>query len=608
MAETPNTALTRLRTMCALGVGNLARVSTYRIGLKTRLHPVMKLAATLPQGPFFAAPAEISRPGAIASQAWRDTGLWFSAHDFALDGPPDWHANPFRPGTRADAEHPWHDIPDFAPELGDIKTVWEASRFGWAPAMAQRAALGEAAELDRLNAWIEDWSRRNPAYRGANWKCGQETSIRVMHLAAAALILGQMKEPLPAFRTLLAAHLARIAPTIGYAIGQANNHGTSEAAALFIGGSWLGGGEGARWVRMGRRWLENRARTLIAPDGTFSQYSLVYHRVMLDSYALAECWRRMCGLPAFAPALYKRLRAATLWLQAMTITENGDVPNIGANDGARLLPLTDTDYRDFRPSLQLAAALFTGARAIEAPGPWDQQLFWLGVDRPDDVLPPPGSITFDDGGFHVLRTGAAMAVLRYPRFRFRPSQADALHLDLWLGGRNLLRDAGTFSYASEDGVWFGGTSAHNTVEFDDRDQMPRLGRFLFGAWLKADDVGAVRESENGRTVAAAGYCDAWGARHHRQIALHSDGLECIDRLDGNARKAVLRWRLAPGDWRLSGEMLTNGQISLRLSADTGLTLRLKQAPESRYYLQREDIPVLEAETPLPATITTQVSF
>lgn len=199
-------------------------------------------------------------------------------------------------------------------------------------------------------------------------------------------------------------------------------------------------------------------------------------------------------------------------------------------------------------------------------------------------------------------------MLRYPRFRFRPSQADALHLDLWLGGRNLLRDAGSFSYASEDGVWFGGTSAHNTVEFDGRDQMPRLGRFLFGAWLKADGVEAVRQSESGKAMAAAGYRDAWGARHHRQIALRSDGLDCIDRLDGNARKAVLRWRLAPGDWHLAGNTLTDGKIRLQLSADTALTLRLKQAPESRYYLQREDIPVLEAETALPATITTQVSF
>ena len=34
-------------------------------------------------------------------------------------------------------------------------------------------------------------------------------------------------------------HLARINANIRYAIAQRNNHATSEAAALFIGGNWL---------------------------------------------------------------------------------------------------------------------------------------------------------------------------------------------------------------------------------------------------------------------------------------------------------------------------------------------------------------------------------
>ena len=41
---------------------------------------------------------------------------------------------------------------------------------------------------------------------------------------------------------------------MAYALGQQNNHGTSEAAALFIGGSWLeqlGDPRGARWSRIG---------------------------------------------------------------------------------------------------------------------------------------------------------------------------------------------------------------------------------------------------------------------------------------------------------------------------------------------------------------------
>lgn len=37
---------------------------------------------------------------------------------------------------------------------------------------------------------------------------------------------------------------------------------------------------------------------------------------------------------------------------------SGDVPNIGANDGARLLAVSATDYRDFVLSVQLAEEIY----------------------------------------------------------------------------------------------------------------------------------------------------------------------------------------------------------------------------------------------------------
>ena len=135
-------------------------------------------------------------------------------------------------------------------------------------------------------------------------------------------------------------------------------------------------------------------------------------------------------------------------------------------------------------------------------------------------------------------------MLRYPRFSFRPNHADALHLDLWYKGTNILRDAGTFSYNDQEAEWFSGTAAHNTIMFDGRDQMPRIGRFLFGKWLAAENVEFVED--DGVTIsAAAAYTDAHGARHHRAISLCADTLICWDTISGNFNEACLRWRLAP---------------------------------------------------------------
>ena len=79
-----------------------------------------------------------------------------------------------------------------------------------------------------------------------------------MHLAVAALILDQVNTTSDALQNLLVLHLQRIAPTIGYAVAQDNNHGTSEAAALFIGGTWLQkyGHKEKKWSELGRKWLE----------------------------------------------------------------------------------------------------------------------------------------------------------------------------------------------------------------------------------------------------------------------------------------------------------------------------------------------------------------
>lgn len=602
----------KLATYRALGFTNLARVAAYRLALRAGVHPAQRLAAETPCGPFFSARYSPPPTGAVARDDWRNEGLWFGAHAFPTGSLPDWHANPFS-GVHADNRRNWFEIDDFDTGVGDIKTVWEASRFDWLLAMAQRGALGDATELDRLNLWLDDWLNHNTPYRGANWKCGQEASIRLMHLALAALLLDQTKNAAPPLLALVKLHLERIAPTIGYAIGQQNNHGTSEAAAMFIGGSLLlsgGDSDGAGWARTGRKWLEERAQTLIAADGSFSQYSLVYHRVMLDSYSLAETWRRHLGLPEFSLKLYSRIQAASRWLQQMVDPRSGDGPNFGANDGARLMALTDGDYRDFRPSLQWASVLFLGARAISKPGAWDQPLHWLGISLPESVLARPLGKSFDHGGLHVLRIGDAAAYLRYPRFAFRPSQSDMLHLDLWVRGDNLLRDGGTYSYncGSEDLDYFSGTASHNTAQFDGRDQMPRLGRFLFGGWPKAD--GVVPVSSTGDTVyAAAGYRDYLGARHRRTIELGDENLLCRDELDGRAAQAVLRWRLRPGDWRLEGNRLDDGRYRLTVESDAAsMDLRLVEGTESRYYLQKSAVPVLEIRVPVPATVQTRISF
>ncbi|WP_285259523.1 heparinase II/III family protein [Halopseudomonas bauzanensis] len=611
-----STLLIKAGTALHLGTPNLARVALYKLGLRSGLNPVRRLSAEVPSGPFFSLPMRLADKRAEPRSGWFRQSEAFGQSLKGLDhAPPSWIAGCVSGKPVQGAERHWWQIPDFDPAVGDIKTVWEFSRFDWVLSCAQHAAKGDESALKRLNDWLADWLQSNPPYKGPNWKCGQEASIRVLHLAMAAKLLDQVGGSAPGLLDLIDVHLQRIAPTVLYAMAQDNNHGTSEAAALFIGGSWLefnGRTEGRRFTRSGRRWLENRARRLIEKDGSFSQYSLNYHRVMLDSLSMVELWRRKLALPSFSPMFYTRAAAASDWLRYMTRSANGDGPNVGANDGARLLPLTDTDYRDYRPSIQLASVLFHSARAFSEEGDWNQPVYWLGQTLPEKQLPPPRSAQFDEGGYFVLRQTPVMALLRYPRFRFRPIQADALHLDFWVGGDNWLRDAGTFSYNTEQ-QWqdyFPGTAAHNTVQFDGRDQMPRLSRFLFGAWLKSNRVEPLIRSGDIQSC-GAGYRDWQGAKHFRRAELSEKALRVTDQLSGFASNAVLRWRLKPGEWTIDvdAQRIQSGDFSLTVATAISIKrFELVEGWESRYYLQKTPLPVLEIEIDQPGELITTIEW
>lgn len=610
----------RARTLWALGVRNLLRVAVYRVGLRTNLHPVCRLRGKAPEGSLFLWPVKAAPEGVSGRSEWRDEALIFGHLRIPVgDGPPDWMASILTGRRSPGAEEPWWRIGDFDPAVGDIKAIWELSRFDWLLAMAQRACLGDEAEFHRLERWLQDWVQRNPPYLGPNWKCGQEASLRVLHLAATAMIFGQVATASPSLIELVRLHLRRIAPTMHYAVAQDNNHGTSEAAALFVGGSWLssaGCADGLRWMQTGRKWLEERVIRLIGADGTFSQYSLNYHRLMIDTMGFAEAWRRRLGLPSFSNGFVARCRAATEWLHAAIDADSGDGPNVGANDGAQILRWDDAPYRDFRPSLQFATALFKDERAYGPAGPRDSSLLWLGLSVPSRAAAAPRSRVADDGGFAWLHSGRATTLLRYPRFRFRPSQADVLHLDLWVRGCNVLRDAGSFSYNTEPALmaYFSGSAAHNTIEFDGRDSMPRVSRFLFGEWPESAVLDPLEEGD-GHARFGAGYVDFAGVRHVRRIELWPDRLSVIDSVSRFRERACVRWRLMPGDWVLDVE---GGVACLRGGAQ-GVTIRIEstapwvsgrmvQGWESLHYLAKSEVPVLELSVDRESTIRTEVRW
>lgn len=425
--------------------------------------------------------------------------------------PPKWSRNAQTGQTAPDDRH-WSQVSDFG--FGDIKFIWEASRFGFAFTLV-RAYWRGGDERYAHAFWhlVENWREHNPPNVGPQWKCGQETSFRVLAwcFGLNGFLHSEATTPerAAALAQMVAASGERVAANFDFALSQRNNHGVSEALGLWTIGVLFPELKAAEhWADRGREALETQGRELIYDDGAFSQHSVNYQRVMLHDYLWALRLGDVLQQP-FSAELRERVAGSVELLYQLQDTESGAVPYFGQNDGALILPLNTCDYRDFRPVVTAITYLATGKHRYPS-GPWDEDLLWLfGPDalHAQRDAAAQSDLSAPEGGCYTLRSTSGFAFMRCGSFRHRPSQADLLHVDLWWRGQAIALDAGTYSYnapAPWDNV-LAGSTFHNSVTVDGADQMERAGRFLWLPWAQ----GWVRQQAR----SAAGALAYWEGEH-----------------------------------------------------------------------------------------------
>ncbi len=612
-------SLLRLKTYWQLGLKNVVAVAYYRTQIKTGYFqfkmPISKF------GFLDSARTWVGEPTQESSSNDPIFVEYFNARKIAVDSPPNWFYDPYTAQELSGNDVHWSKLPDFSLNTGDVKVLWEQSRFEWLIQACWKLRNGESTSVLPIRVWLRSWFESNPANQGVNWKCAQEASIRGMHTVFASLMLNEESlQGTYALEEILIEHINRIMPTVSYAKAQDNNHGTSEAVALFTMGAVLGSFETSQQnssaktlakkaEAVGHKLLENRVDRLISEDGTFSQYSVVYHRMMLDTLSFAECIRRRYRRPMFTTRFYKRSSAATHWLLSMVDAESGDAPNIGANDGAFLFNASGNTFREFRPSCQLAASLF-GDKPMYQQHEHSLAIVFskeieTGTSNPENFRPNELNT-----GFKVAGAQPTYAVLKTPDNRFRPSQADALHLDVWHKGVNLVRDAGTYSYnASDDIGELGSTNYHSTIEFDGKNQMPKISRFLYANWLSETVVAdQYEDSDVGRHCMASGYVNHNGNQHQRHVSVESKTIRVDDQVSGKFSRAVLRWRLCPADWTLVDKKLRSDIAVIEIIGNNDISVKLTESKESRYYLEVQSLPVLEIELTSESAISTIINI
>jgi hypothetical protein len=562
----PPGGLARLRltldAACRLGPRPVALMLLHRARLAARL-PQRALAGLHPLAGRLLPPSAPPAPPLPESATTR-----ILAAAAGLPEAPDWHGG-------YDSAAPAIGVDLFA--QGDVRPLWEASRFADLLLLVQAARIDPAGgHLARAETRLQAWCAANPAFLGPAWACGQEAALRALSLALALALLDADRDPPPAARALLRLCARRIAATPAYAAAQDNNHSLSEPAGAFACALLLGE---ARAAARAARHLAAAVARLVAGDGGFAQVSPGYARLALDVLSVAEVLRRRHGVAAFPAPLAARAAALAGWLHRLVAPEDGSTPHLGVEDGSAFADLGLHGPADARGSVERAARLFAG-RGGDLPE--DAGCAWLGLERPAQRLNRParwratGSMGWaESGATAVLRAGVPTGS---GRLRFRPAQSDLLHLTLRDGPRAILRDAGTGAYNPPEPWWpaaLASAAAHNAVVFDGAEPMPRLGRFLFAGWPRLDALpdGAARR-------------DGTGQRQARQVAVGGRCWTVTDRLSGRFGTAALRWRLPPGPWRLQAGGATDGTIRIAVVAEPAgvqLALRLEAGWESPAY-------------------------
>lgn len=521
----------------------------------------------------------------IANKATEGIILGFSSIELDYGNPIKWHYSPVTK-KMVDKSLKWYQIPDFDSERGDIKAVWEASRFTHFFYFSRAYMITKdrryyEAFSNQLNGWIQE----NPYSYGSNYKCGQEATLRMVNTLITysvfkyyGLITSKDEKNV---KMIIEGSYKKLISNFFYAHKCIkNNHTLSEITGLIIG-SWAC--EDNKKMQKAYTLLEKEINNQFLSDGGYRQYSFNYQRFVLQimelNFKLSERTNHYVSVQS------KELIKRSVNLLYQMQDETGDVPNYGSNDGALIFPVTSCGYRDFRPVINALFTFIDGNRVF-IDGDYDEELLWFGnkvINEFKIKKIPRVSSSFDKSGFYSLRSekGFLMTVLQ--NFDSRPAQMDQLHIDIWHKGTNILCDSGTYSYANETGKNMALTAAHNTVKMQEVEQMKKYGPFLNYNWTSCKEVKHNDVFFRGTMVSKNGYT------HTRNIEKTRQGYLIFDEVKGNGKSCEL-FLHTPCDVKVinAGFELYN-QGELICIVKTNANVLVDKSYRSLYYLKKEEI-------------------
>jgi hypothetical protein len=556
----------RIRAMDAMELcQHLRRFSQQR--LDTRRLPEGRTITLNATGAFPLVPSAEHAPAELRDALRADAerimdGRWLAFGHLALqvDDPPRWQCDYLAGCDLTNQTPAWQLNHRRLPGGADIKLVWELSRWTQLTRMAMAAyVLKDPRPAQRCVAWIENWNRSNPAFRGWNWTSALEGGLRLMQLAWMDALLAPQLSAIQAkdnwqslLQELLPSHARFVWRDRSFG-SSANNHLLGELAGLIVAL--------VRWPAL-VRWMvpietlqahwEREVLLQFAQDGGNREQALHYH---LFSWEL--CWQTRLALQgagrAITDEVEQRLVQAAHFFTRVHAGE--DSWDYGDSDSAFVIPLFTREsravqewHRWFAKSSSTAALdYWLGSAPALAPASEQSSNMDVAADLPEgwDLFPHTGIAIYAEDPWRLRWDLSPLGYLKPAAH----GHLDALHLSVWFRNVAILIDPGTGVYYVDAALraWLASRAAHNTPCPPGPEHPRRLGSFLWSEhhpkplWRiskgKDHDFSAELPLASGRvkrTVQRVNQPDGW-----RIIDMFKPAL------DGDAAFSV-HWQFAPG--------------------------------------------------------------
>jgi len=430
----------------------------------------------------------------------------------------DWVTNPST-NHKYDINKHWSEINDLSFEAGDIKYVWEKSRFSFLYDVIRYDYHFDDDQSQFVFQQIKNFINKNPINQGPNYKCSQEISLRVLNWMFALYYYKDSKyltETL--FDEIIDSvywQIHHVYKNIHFSrISVRNNHAITETLMLYLSGKLFPFLPNVKnWSEKGKKWFEQEIAYQIYEDGTFLQFSMNYHRVVIQLLTWGIQLAKLNG-DTFDNVVYERARKSLDFLDACSDPMTGELPNYGSNDGALFFKLTNDDYRVYRSQLDDLRSVLSNYSSKK-----HESIFWYGVNYSSDKPVAINKVNeFNKGGYFIIQENNTKTFIRCGSYNDRPSQSDNLHLDIWVNGVNYLRDNGSFKYNTKVDYlnYFTGTEGHNTVSVEGENQMKKGSRFIWYYWVK-ESKASLKKTHN--YYEFNGYIKAF--KHIRKNIIHN---------------------------------------------------------------------------------------